>query len=74
MKKSRFSEEPSAAGDSVEEGRCGSTDWGPVPAAGLSEGTFYRWKAKYDGLEVSQAKRLRQLEEETGSSTTWWPS
>jgi putative transposase len=26
--------------------------------------TFYRWKAKYGGLEVSEAHRLRQLEEE----------
>jgi putative transposase len=31
---------------------------------GVSEGTFYRWKAKYGGLEVNEAKRLRQLEEE----------
>jgi len=32
--------------------------------AGISEQTFYRWKAKYGGLEASDAKRLRQLEEE----------
>ena len=31
---------------------------------GISEQTFYRWKAKYDGLELSEAKRLRQLEDE----------
>ena len=31
---------------------------------GISEATLYRWKAKYGGLEVSEAKRLRQLEEE----------
>ncbi len=31
---------------------------------GVSEQTFYRWKAKYGGLEVSDAKRLKQLEEE----------
>jgi putative transposase len=31
---------------------------------GISEQTFYRWKAKYGGLEVSDAKRLRQLEAE----------
>ena len=29
-----------------------------------SNKTFYRWKAKYGGLEVSEAQRLRQLEEE----------
>ena len=32
--------------------------------AGISEQTFYRWKAKYGGLEASDAKRLRHLEEE----------
>ena len=31
---------------------------------GISEHTFYRWKAKYGGMEVSEAKRLRQLEDE----------
>jgi putative transposase len=31
---------------------------------GISQQTFYRWKAKYAGLEISDAKRLRQLEEE----------
>ena len=31
---------------------------------GVSEATIYNWKAKYGGLEVSEAQRLRQLEEE----------
>ncbi len=31
---------------------------------GISEQTFYRWKAKYGGLELSEAKKLRRLEEE----------
>jgi putative transposase len=31
---------------------------------GISEGTFYRWKSAYGGLEVSQMRRLRQLEDE----------
>jgi len=30
----------------------------------ITEQTFYRWKSKYGGMEVSEAKRLRQLEEE----------
>ena len=30
----------------------------------VSEQTFYRWKSKYGGLDVSEAKRLKQLEEE----------
>jgi putative transposase len=31
---------------------------------GISEPTFYNWKAKYGGLEVSEAKRLKGLESE----------
>jgi putative transposase len=31
---------------------------------GISEATFYRWKSKYSGLEVSDAKKLRKLEDE----------
>lgn len=40
----------------------------PVPDLlrkhGICEGTLYRWKAKYGGLEISDARRLRGLEEE----------
>ena len=32
----------------------------------MSEATLYNWKAKYGGLEVSEAKRLRALEDENG--------
>jgi putative transposase len=31
---------------------------------GITDQTYYRWKAKYGGLEVSEARRLRQLEDE----------
>ena len=31
---------------------------------GISEATFYKWKAKFGGLEVSDAKRLKALEDE----------
>ena len=31
---------------------------------GIVEQTFYKWKAKYGGMEVSEAKRLRELEDE----------
>ena len=31
---------------------------------GISEHTFYRWRAKYGGMEVSDAKKLRALEDE----------
>ena len=29
---------------------------------GCSEGTYYRWKAKYGGLDISEARRLKELE------------
>ena len=31
---------------------------------GISDATYYKWKAKYGGLEVNEARRLRQLEDE----------
>jgi putative transposase len=31
---------------------------------GINSATFYKWKAKYGGLEVSEARRLRALEDE----------
>ncbi len=31
---------------------------------GISEGTFYKWKSKFGGMDVSDAKRLRTLEDE----------
>lgn len=30
----------------------------------ISEQTFYRWKSKFGGMEINEAKRLKQLEEE----------
>ena len=41
---------------------------------GIAEGTYFRWKAKYGGLEVSEARRLRELEEENRRLSTRWPS
>jgi len=37
--------------------------------AGISEASFYNWKVKYGGLEVSDANRLKGL-----SSSTPWPA
>ncbi len=33
---------------------------------GISEATYYRWKARYGGLEVSEVRRLKQLKSENG--------
>ena len=35
-----------------------------MPPPWISSATFYKWKSKYGGLEVSDARRLRQLEQE----------
>ena len=35
-----------------------------IRQVGITEQTFYRWKSKYGGMEVSDAKKLRGLEEE----------
>jgi putative transposase len=62
MKRSRFSEEQIIAILKQAEGGL------PLPELlrqyGISEGTFYRWKSKYGGLELSEAKRLKQLQDE----------
>ena len=43
----------------------GSTVAEAVCRIGVSEQTFYRWRAKYGGLRVDQARRLKQLETES---------
>jgi len=35
-----------------------------VPEAGIAETTYYRWRTKYGGMEVNEARRLKQVEEE----------
>jgi putative transposase len=62
MKKSRYSEEQIV--NILKEGEAG------IPVAelcrkyGMSDATYYNWKAKYAGMTSSDVKRLRQLEDE----------
>ena len=62
MRKSRYSETQII--QILKRGEAG------VPATelcreyGMSAATYYKWRAKYGGMEVSEAKRLRELEEE----------
>ena len=62
MKRKRFSEEQIIG--VLREADAGATAKEVCRRHGVSEQTFYRWKAKYGGLEVSEAKRLKQLDEE----------
>jgi putative transposase len=62
MRKSRFSEEQIIAVlKQVEQGRAVAE---VCRELGISDGTYYRWKAQYGGLEVSHLRKLRQLEDE----------
>lgn len=62
MRKSKFNEEQIIAIlKSVETGQKISD---ACRSAGISEQTYHRWKSKYGGLEVSEARRLKQLEDE----------
>ena len=41
---------------------------------GFSEASYYGWKAKFGGMNVSDAQRLKTLEAETVSSNACWPT
>jgi putative transposase len=62
MKRSRFSDEQIIT--IVKEQEAGMATAEVCRRHGISGATFYKWKAKYGGLEVSDAKRLRSLEDE----------
>ena len=64
MKRGRFTEEQAIG--VLKEAECGLKVSDPCRQHGISEGTFYRWKSKYSGMEVSDVRRLRALGERTG--------
>ena len=62
MKKTRFNEEQMiGAVKQLEAGRAAAEI---ARELGVSDQTLYNWRAKYSGLEVNEAKRLRELEDE----------
>ena len=64
MKGSRFSEEQIIA--ILREQEAGSPTADVCRKHGVSGATFYKWKAKFGGLDVSDARRLKALEDENG--------
>jgi putative transposase len=62
MKRIRFTEEQIIA--VLREHDAGAKTPDLARKHGISEATLYNWKAKYGGMDVSDAKRLRSLEEE----------
>lgn len=62
MKQGRFSESQIVA--ILKQQDSGQTVAHISREHGVSEATFYNWKAKYGGMQVSEVKRLKDLEEE----------
>jgi putative transposase len=62
MKRSKFTEEQIIG--ILREQEAGAKTTELCRKHGMSEATFYAWKAKFGGMDVSDAKRLKQLEDE----------
>jgi putative transposase len=62
MKRARFSEEQIIG--VLKEAEAGAKVSELCRRHGISDATFYTWRSKYGGLEISEMRRLRQLEEE----------
>ena len=64
MRRSRFSEEQIIG--ILREGESGSSVKAVSAKYNISEATYYAWKRKYGGMDESEAKRMRAMEEEIG--------
>lgn len=64
MKKSRYTEEQIVG--VLKESEAGIETGELCRKHGISQQTFYNWKSKFGGMDVSEAKRLKQLQDENG--------
>lgn len=62
MKKSRFTESQIVAAIKKQEGGIATREL--CREMGISEATFYNWKARYGGMEVSDVKKIKEMESE----------
>ncbi len=62
MKRSKFTEEQIIG--AIKQHEAGSKAQDICRKLGVSEQSFYKWKSKFGGMDISEAKRLRALEEE----------
>ena len=62
MKKSRFSEEQISG--FLKQAEAGMPIKELCRNGGFSDATFYKWRAKFGGMQISEAQRLRELESE----------
>lgn len=62
MKRSRFSETQVVA--ILKEGEAGRAVGEICREHGISNATYYQWKSKYGGMDASELKRMKSLEEE----------
>lgn len=69
MRQKKFSEEQ-IVGILKEAEKEGATISDVCRAHGISENSFYRWKRKYGGLGVDEARRLRELQKENSKLKT----
>jgi len=64
MRRSRFSDEQIIA--AIKEVEAGVATADLCRRLGITPFTFYRWRKKFGGMEVDDARRLKQLEDENG--------
>jgi len=71
MKKARFTESQIVA--ILKEADAGLPVGDVIRKHGISSASYYKWKAKYGGLDASELKRIKELEGQLAESSRSWP-